>query len=296
MAEKINLSPEAPDSLYTGALKINAAIDELALKLDKTLGGTLQGPLTLVSDPVEDFQAATRRYVDSMVLKLNLKESVKAATDVPVILNDEQIIDGINVTTDDRVLVKNQTNAAENGIYIVQNTAWIRASDANTETKVRSGMCVFVEQGVVNSSSGWILSAEEPITLETTPLTFVKFSIDTETIDDLQFKAGEFDTHKSKSALINDPGHVEHGAFTATLNVGWSGSSAPFTQLLNVSGILSTDTPIIDVVMDGDFETDKARQEAWSYIYRAVTENDSITFFATEKPTVELPIQIKVVR
>ena len=83
---------------------------------------------------------------------------------------------------------------------------------------------------------------------------------------------------------------------TATLDTTWSGTSAPYTKTVSVSGILSTDTPIIDVVMSGTYATDEARAEAWGYIYRAVTANDSITFYAMEKPTVSLPIQIKVVR
>lgn len=83
---------------------------------------------------------------------------------------------------------------------------------------------------------------------------------------------------------------------TATLDTTWSGTSAPYTKTVSVSGILSTDTPIIDVVMSGTYATDEARSEAWGYIYRAVTANDSITFYAMEKPTVSLPIQIKVVR
>ena len=48
--------------------------------------------------------------------------------------------------------------------------------------------------------------------------------------------------------------------------------------------------------MSGTYSTDEARAEAWGYIYRAVTGANSITFYATDKPTVDLPIQIKVVR
>ncbi len=82
----------------------------------------------------------------------------------------------------------------------------------------------------------------------------------------------------------------------ATLDTTWTGSAAPYSKSITVAGILETDTPIIDVVMSGTYATDKARQEAWSYIYRAVTANNSITFYASEKPTVNLPVQIKVVR
>ncbi len=84
--------------------------------------------------------------------------------------------------------------------------------------------------------------------------------------------------------------------FNVTLDTSWSGSAAPYSKSVTVTGILETDTPIIDVVMSGTYATDKARQEAWAHIYRAVTSNNSITFYANEKPTAELPVQIKVVR
>ena len=104
------------------------------------------------------------------------------------------------------------------------------------------------------------------------------------------------DSHKAENATLSALGHVKHGIINVTLDTTWSGTSAPFSKTVTVSGILSTDTPIIDVVMSGTYSTDEARIEAWGYIYRAVTGNDSITFYATEKPTINLPIQIKVVR
>ena len=107
--------------------------------------------------------------------------------------------------------------------------------------------------------------------------------------------------------LHGDPSQPMHAAtkqyvdsktsiFNVTLDTSWSGSAAPYSKSVTVTGILETDTPIIDVVMSGTYATDKARQEAWAYIYRAVTANNSITFYASEKPSVNLPVQITVVR
>lgn len=104
------------------------------------------------------------------------------------------------------------------------------------------------------------------------------------------------DTHANVTASLSTLGHVKYAVLTATLDTSWSGSSAPYSKTVTVSGILATDTPIIDIVMSGTYSTDEARIEAWGYIYRAVTANGSITFYATEKPTVSLPIQIRVVR
>jgi hypothetical protein len=104
------------------------------------------------------------------------------------------------------------------------------------------------------------------------------------------------DAHADDVATINALGHVKHAVLTTTLNTTWSGSSAPFSKVQSVSGILSTDTPIVDVVMSGTFSTDEARAEAWGHIYRITIANGSITLYAKEKPTVSLPLQIKVVR
>ena len=106
----------------------------------------------------------------------------------------------------------------------------------------------------------------------------------------------DLDTHKAANATLSEKGHVNHGVYNITLDTTWSGSSAPFSKTQTVTGILATDTPIVDVVMSGTYATDEARQEAWSNIYRITTANDSITLYAKEKPTVNLPIQIKVVR
>jgi len=92
----------------------------------------------------------------------------------------------------------------------------------------------------------------------------------------------------SLADIVND--------YTTTLNTTWSGSVAPFTKVQTVTGILATDTPIIDVVMSGVFATDELIADAWGLIYRAVATTNTITFYATEKPTVSLPIQLKAVR
>ncbi len=108
--------------------------------------------------------------------------------------------------------------------------------------------------------------------------------------------AADINNHRDIAATLNELGHVKHGKFTVTIDTSWTGSSAPFSKTLTVTGILATDTPIVDVVMSGTYATDDARQKAWSKIYRIVTDNNQITLYATVKPTVSLPIQLKVVR
>lgn len=83
--------------------------------------------------------------------------------------------------------------------------------------------------------------------------------------------------------------------FTATLGTTWSGSG-PYTQTVEIEGLLATDNPIIDVTASGTFATDKKRDEEFSKVYRATVQDGSITFYAKEAPTVELPVRLLCVR
>lgn len=125
-------------------------------------------------------QIATTAFVTTAVdnarVGLDVKESVKAATTANITLSNTQTIDGVALSVGDRVLVKDQSTGSQNGIYIVSATAWTRATDADTNAKVNPGMFVFVEQGTTNADSGWVLSTDAPITLDTTALTFAQFS------------------------------------------------------------------------------------------------------------------------
>ena len=132
--------------------------------------------ITNVATPVNPTDAANKEYVDAAVQGLDIKNSVRAATTTNITLSGTQTVDGVALAVGDRVLVKNQTTASQNGIYVVQSGAWTRASDADSNQEVNSGLFVFVEQGTVNGSSGWVLTTPNPITLGTTGLTFVQFS------------------------------------------------------------------------------------------------------------------------
>ena len=115
-------------------------------------------------------------------------------------------------------------------------------------------------------------------------------------IDDLNDNMDILDQHAETRAALDELGHVNHAVLTTTLDTAWQGSEAPYTKTQTVNGLLATDTPIVDVVMSGNFGTDEARIEAWGYVYRITTADKAITLYATEKPAVSLPIQLKVVR
>lgn len=84
--------------------------------------------------------------------------------------------------------------------------------------------------------------------------------------------------------------------YSGTLSTSWTGSAAPYSQTVSVSGILSTDRPIIDYTNSGTYATDQSREEGWLNVYRAVTAANQITFYAHEKPTVSIPFTAIVIR
>lgn len=133
--------------------------------------------LEAANSPTTDNQVATKSYVDSVATGLNFKASVRMATTANLDLVGLENIDGVSTNALDRVLVKNQSDATENGIYDVTISSWIRSADADTSAEVVPGMSVFVDEGTVNGSTGWTLS--EPsvdITLGADDLVFVQFS------------------------------------------------------------------------------------------------------------------------
>jgi phage-related tail fiber protein len=131
--------------------------------------------ITSVATPTQDTDAANKAYVDAARLGLDVKDSVRVATTANITLSGLQNIDGITVVAGDRVLVKNQTTASANGIYLASASAWTRSADF-VNGLVSSGAFTFVEQGTENADSGWVLTTDGTITIGTTALAFVQFS------------------------------------------------------------------------------------------------------------------------
>lgn len=135
---------------------------------------TNAGNVELKIDPA--VVLATRAYVDAKVLeelyKLDSKQSVRVATTANIALAGLQTIDAIALAAGDRVLVKNQTVAKDNGVYIAGGGVWVRAADADIDAEVTSAMVVSVEQGATLADSRWQLVTDGVIVLGATGLTF----------------------------------------------------------------------------------------------------------------------------
>lgn len=115
--------------------------------------------------------------VENELIQVGDKRSAKVATtqngDLATAYANGQTVDGIVLATGDRILIKDQTNGAENGIYTVNASgAPTRAADANTAAHMVAGLKIYVREGTVNAKGTWRLTTTGTITLGTTPLTF----------------------------------------------------------------------------------------------------------------------------
>ena len=131
--------------------------------------------ITSLAEPSSSTDAATKNYVDSVAQGLDVKASVVAATTANITLSAPQTIDGIAVIAGDRVLVKNQTTASANGIYLVAAGSWTRTTDADTFAELISAF-VFIERGTVNADTGYVCTVDPGGTLGSTNITFAQFS------------------------------------------------------------------------------------------------------------------------
>ena len=157
--------------------------------------------ITNVADPTAAQAAATKAYVDAVKTGLNVKDAVKLGTTAALAAstyangssgvgatltanaNGALSIDSVAVSTSDRVLIKDQADAAQNGIYTVTNTggagaAFVltRATDADTGAELPGGTFIFVTQGTNNADNGFTFTHNGTPTMGTTDLTVAQFS------------------------------------------------------------------------------------------------------------------------
>jgi hypothetical protein len=143
------------------------SIDTIALTT-----GTISGTPSNAND------IANKSYVDNFAQGLKPKASVRLATtaNITSLSGNTAIIDGVRVSVGDRILVKDQTNPANNGVYVVANPgAWTRATDYDSPAEAVDGSFVFVRQGTLNGSSGFV-QISVVTTIGVSPITFAQFS------------------------------------------------------------------------------------------------------------------------
>jgi ferredoxin-fold anticodon binding domain-containing protein len=220
-------------------------------------GGTLTGALTLNADPTVDLGAATKQYVDNLTAAgIHLHDAVRVETPSALTATYDNgtagvgatltnsgtqaalSIDGITLSTSDRVLVRQQSNQAHNGVYVVTNvgsasTNWIltRSDDADSAgdgspDTLDEGSYFFVNEGDTGASDAYVCNTQGTITFGTTNITFAKFS------DSLEYTAGTGININASRVIATS------GVATTTQLAALSATLA--TSIANVSALIPT--------------------------------------------------------
>lgn len=129
--------------------------------------------ITNLANPTTGSDAANKYYVDMLVQGIKVKEVVKVATTGNITLSGLQTIDGVSLSSGDRVLVWQQTDQTENGIYVASGSSWNRAEDANVGSELENAACWAVA-GDTYAGIGFYCQSKN-IEIGTTNIVFVQF-------------------------------------------------------------------------------------------------------------------------
>jgi hypothetical protein len=161
------------------------ALDSAVIKKDGSVAFTAAQSmggfkLTSVAAPTSGSDAANKSYVDSVAEGLKPKTAARAATTANIViataLNSGDVIDGVTLANGDRVLVKDQTAAEANGIYIVGATP-ARSTDFDSLSPIDeiNGALVAIQEGTANAGKVFVQQGTVAV-LDTDPINFVFFN------------------------------------------------------------------------------------------------------------------------
>ena len=239
-----------------------------------TTDGSTLAQIRVATTPSDANDVASKSYVDGAVTGLDVKNSVRAATTAAGTLASDfengDTIDGVTLATGDRILIKDQADGSENGVYTVNASgAPTRATDFDADSEVTAGAFFFVEEGTTNADSGFVLSTNDDITVGSTALTFTQFSgtgqivagdgldksgstlsvnVDNST---LEISSDTLQVHSSYAGQtsIDTLGTVTTGTWTATdigVAHGGTGASTAADARTNLGLVIGTDVQAYD--------------------------------------------------
>jgi len=222
----------------TTAAQLNY-LSGLTAGIDTDLSSVAAGHTTLTS------ALAVKTYVDNTRSGLEVKDSVKVATTADVSSwtyangtagvgatltasgNGVVAIDGVNLALNDRVLVKDQNPATENGIYYVSTAGAVgatlvltRATDADTASELSSGVFFFVESGSANADNGYVMTQDTAITFGSTTVDFAQFS------GAGQITAGNGLAKSSNTLSVNTGTGITITSDNVVIDTAWAGQAA----------------------------------------------------------------------
>lgn len=262
-----NSAVVATDTVLQAFNKLQGQVSNLGTNYVPLAGGTMTGLLILSGDPTNANGAATKNYVDMLVNGLSWKTSVTYATTVNITLSGEQTIDGV-LTNISRVLVKNQTDPTQNGLYLSGPGAWARTSDAATGIEIISAT-VYVRSGSTMLQRQYTCNNMSAITIGTTAITFVLiagagtytngtylkltgnvFDIDFTTFSSTQITEGTnlyFTTSRARVSIAGTTNRIAYNSTTGVVDIdaAYAGQSSITTLGTITTGTLGSGTKIL---------------------------------------------------
>lgn len=178
------------------------------------------------ADPLVASDVATKKYVDNVAKGLNLKEAVTCAStssNIIDLLNPVTTIDGVTLFAGDRVLLKNQSDPIQNGIYrVTAGNYLVRADDLFTGAHAAGVFC-FIQKGTLNADKGYVCTADRPDdVVDTDPLTFTQFNSNTITVS---------------NGLVKSPDNVVSINLAANSSLDFTGGALRVASTIAGSGL-----------------------------------------------------------
>ena len=209
-------------SNFNSAVQTNR-VDQLASATNPVSGVT----------PTADAHFAIKSYVDGVAQGLDIKEAARVATTANITLSGTQTIDGVSVVADNRVLVKNQSTASQNGLYLCKASTWERTSDLATGADA-SSVFVFISEGSTQADQGFVCTTDKgSAVVGTNNLAFTQFSGGGNLTagDGLDKSGNEFSVDlKSNGGIVIESTEMavdlSASSITGTLAVGDGGTGA----------------------------------------------------------------------
>ena len=193
----------------------NAAAQLTTLGAVPLAGGTMTGALTLNGDPSSTNHAANKNYVDNLLLGMGKRGVVRAATTanitIATALNNGDTLDGVTLATNDLVLVKDQSTASANGVYVVGSSP---ARDDLYDSYVEHvGALIAISEGSTNADHMYLCTSDKGGTLDSTAITWTK--VTPQNTGDLVSTNNLSDVNNSSTALSNLGGTTAAAALAA---------------------------------------------------------------------------------
>ena len=165
-----------PDPQQSGLHITNSTLDSSPIGATTPSTGAFTSA-TVQASPSSAYDVVNKTYLDYFATGLSWKQPVLVASTANLPLSGLGTIDTtVTVQAGDRVLVKNQSTASENGIYIAASGPWSRSADANTWQELVSAIC-FVEEGDTQAGTAWYCTAQQGGTLGVTAVNWSNFSV-----------------------------------------------------------------------------------------------------------------------